>query len=74
VTNGGALTEAFWRSSGAAALAESPAVEEIVKTAEITLGDAARREAMRRNGLRLYDERIAARHTIARLLSLAGNA
>jgi len=74
VTNAGALTEEFWYESGAVVLAESPAVNEIVKTAERALVDAARRESLRRNGPRLYDERFAVRHTIARLLSLAGNA
>jgi glycosyltransferase involved in cell wall biosynthesis len=65
VTNAGELSEAFWRQSGAVALAGC--ADQIPELTEALLNDATGRARLANAGKQLYDRRFALRHTIAAL-------
>jgi glycosyltransferase involved in cell wall biosynthesis len=70
VTNAGALTEPFWKATGALALAPSPDAAALVREAEILLADPAARARLGVEALRLYEHTFALERTVATLLGL----
>ena len=67
VSNSGPLTESFW-DADVVALGKTRRPAELAQLCLSLLGDATRRDALARNGLRLYNERFAVERTLEALL------
>lgn len=72
VTNAGDLTEDFWATSDAVAIAKSSRSQDLLETLDQIVSNASERARLRSAALDLYDQRFALRHTIARLLAMVG--
>jgi glycosyltransferase involved in cell wall biosynthesis len=69
VTTRGRLTEPFWETSSAVALADAEDVGALIDATRDLVDDDSRRQAMSTAALALYESRFAVRHVIDRLRS-----